>query len=94
MVYGGKEAFTGPTISKCSVEGDSLLIEFNTSLLRGGKLAVNPYNRQLNDSHLEVMTNGSNFCMEPQPVNRSNRDPRLSQEMCPTLSAGVAKQNF
>lgn len=41
-VYGGKNAFTGPTLSGCSASGSTLTINFNTTLLRGDKLRLNP----------------------------------------------------
>jgi hypothetical protein len=46
-VYGGSRdgiAATGPTLSSCSADAQSLTIEFNTTLLGGDKVALNPYN--------------------------------------------------
>jgi hypothetical protein len=41
-VYGGKGAYTGPTLSGCTVTGSSIVVEFNTSLLAGDALKLNP----------------------------------------------------
>ena len=37
-VYGGSKAFTGPTLAGCRASGNSLVIQFNTTLLRGDKV--------------------------------------------------------
>jgi len=42
QVYGGSGAHTGPTLSGCSVAGASLVIKFDTALLRGDTLSLNP----------------------------------------------------
>ena len=42
-VYGGKKAYTGPTLSGCAYEAGKLTIEFNSTLLRGDTLEVRPY---------------------------------------------------
>ena len=62
-VYGGAGAFTGPTISSCSSASGTLTIAFNTTLLRGDTLALQPMQRA-GGSHLFVQTNASLFCME------------------------------
>jgi len=50
LVYGGKGAITGPTLSGCALAGkSSLKIQFNTSLLRGEKVLLNRYNASLNN---------------------------------------------
>mmetsp|Transcript_25441 Transcript_25441/g.76691 ORF Transcript_25441/g.76691 Transcript_25441/m.76691 type:complete len:695 (-) Transcript_25441:14-2098(-) len=47
--YGGAGAATGPTLSGCTVESKSLTIDFNTTLLAGDKVVLNPYNSALNN---------------------------------------------
>eukprot|EP01046_Picozoa_sp_COSAG06_P003099 COSAG06_NODE_116_length_23262_cov_47.854034_13_plen_110_part_00 len=42
-VYGGKKAYTGPTLSGCAYEAGKLTIEFNSTLLRGDTLEVRLY---------------------------------------------------
>ena len=64
-VYGGAGAFTGPTLSGCSVSGTSLSVAFNTTLLRGDTLALQSLQRA-GGSQLFVQVNASLFCMEPQ----------------------------
>ena len=36
--YGGKAAFTGPTLSGCALSATSLTIEFDPAMLRGDKV--------------------------------------------------------
>ena len=43
LVYGGKGAVTGPTVSGCTLSGGKLTIMFNTSLLRGDKVVLQKY---------------------------------------------------
>ena len=69
-VYGGSGAFTGPTLSSCSSTGTTLTIAFNTTLLRGDTLALQPLQRA-GGSQLWVQTNASLFCLEPQCVINS-----------------------
>ena len=66
-VYGGTEAFTGPTLSSCSSAAGSLTIQFNATLLRGDTLALQSLQRA-GGSQLYVQTNASLFCLEPQCV--------------------------
>ena len=42
-VYGGTKAFTGPTVSGCAVEGATLRVKYNATLLRGDTVALNAY---------------------------------------------------
>jgi len=49
VVYGGTGPNTGPTLSSCNVASTSLTIEFNTTLLAGDKVVLNPYNSSLNN---------------------------------------------
>lgn len=41
-VYGGTGSITGPTLAGCAVAGASLAIEFDTSLLRGDTVVLQP----------------------------------------------------
>ena len=43
-----------PVISKCSRDGDSLLLEFNAELLAGDTVEVQPYNSTLKASAMQV----------------------------------------
>ena len=43
VVYGGKQSYTGPTLGGCVLNGASLNIEFNSSLLRGDKVVLQKY---------------------------------------------------
>eukprot|EP01051_Picozoa_sp_SAG22_P013422 SAG22_NODE_1501_length_4280_cov_1.812963_1_plen_310_part_00 len=49
VVYGGTGANTGPTLSSCTVGTTSITIEFNTTLLAGDHVVLNPYNSALNN---------------------------------------------
>ena len=42
-MYGGKGAFTGPTVSGCSLSNGKLTVMFNTSLLKGDKVVLQKY---------------------------------------------------
>lgn len=42
-VYGGTAAFTGPTLSGCTADSKSLVIEFNETLLRGDTINVGKF---------------------------------------------------
>ena len=98
-VYGGSGAFTGPTLSRCSLAGDgsTLSVEFNASLLRGDLLALQDIQRA-GGSQLFVQTNASLFCMEPQCVinatsgrcaNINPANPREGVAMyCPSWAGG------
>jgi hypothetical protein len=96
-VYGGTGAFTGPTIAGCSSASSALTISFNTTLLRGDTLALQPLQRA-GGSQLFVQTNATLFCMEPQCVmnatsgkcaNYNPANPREGSAMyCPTWAGG------
>lgn len=97
-VYGGAGAFTGPTLSGCSSSGGAqLTVQFNSSLLRGDTLALQPIARA-GGSQLFVQTNASLFCMEPQCVinatsgacaNYNPSNPRAGPAIyCPTWAGG------
>lgn len=91
-VYGGKQAYTGPTIAGCALGSDAaeLTIKFDATLLAGSKVEVQEYNRSLNMSYLEVMTDASAFCVEPQHANTSNSSSPL---VCPSYMGGSSITN-
>ena len=41
LVYDGKGAYTGPTLSTCSVSGTELTVQFDAKLLNGDKVRLN-----------------------------------------------------
>ena len=94
-VYGGRKAFTGPTLAGCQTDGKSLTIEFDAPLLRGDTVVVRefpPVMRTGGGSQLYVQTNASLFCMEPQPVlNKTNGAVIPGAEYCPTWAGGDGK---
>ena len=49
IVYGGGGPETGPTLASCTVGSTSLTIQFNSTLLAGEKVVLNPYNSSLNN---------------------------------------------
>lgn len=50
-VYGGTGAYTGPTLSGCRIDDDkSMTVLFNTTLLAGETVVLNPYNSSLNNA--------------------------------------------
>lgn len=77
-VYGGGGAFTGPTLAGCRVspDGAALTVQFNTTLLAGDVLALQPILPAVpvkgggvdGGSQLWVQTNASLFCLEPTCV--------------------------
>jgi hypothetical protein len=56
--------YTGPTISGCAVSGSKLQVKFNTSLLAGGKIEVQKYNKT-NTQAFRALVNSSLFCLQP-----------------------------
>lgn len=99
-VYEGKAPFTGPVLAGCSLTPTTLTIKFNTTLLRGGKVVLQPYtkpnftpyfhghgNPQFHSgSMLYVQTVASSFCTEYLQVNMTNSS---SPVYCPTWAGGV-----
>mmetsp|Transcript_21094 Transcript_21094/g.32442 ORF Transcript_21094/g.32442 Transcript_21094/m.32442 type:complete len:669 (-) Transcript_21094:939-2945(-) len=94
-VYGGKSAYTGPTLESCAVSDGELVIEFNSDLMRGDSLSIGkfPPLYQLPGRHqpvaggtkLYVQTDSSHFCMESHPCPNST-----NKEMCcPWWSGGA-----
>jgi len=65
--YGSGQALTGPTISGCTysgtdsnVNGATLTVRFNATLLRGARLTVQPYDRSYpNRSAFAALLNGT-----------------------------------
>ena len=102
-VYGGAQAFTGPTLSSCASAGSTLTIQFNSSLLRGDTLALQPLQRA-GGSQLWVQTNATLFCMEPQCVlnmtskacaNYNPANPRQGPAIyCPLWAGGDGSTVF
>jgi len=98
-VYGGTQAFTGPTLSSCDIASDSktLNIAFNTSLLKGDKVTVGefpPVLRGGGGSQLYVQINASLFCMEPQNVlNKTTGKPIPFVKTCPTWAGGSGHEH-
>jgi sialate O-acetylesterase len=91
--YGGKKPFTGPTLAGCAVDTSTnqLVMTFNQTLLRGDQLEIQPYNRTLNMSYLEVQTDPTIFCVEVQNVNSSCRG--TCPKFCPTWAGGSSITN-
>jgi sialate O-acetylesterase len=98
-VYGGTNAFTGPTLEGCSLHDDGLEIFFNSALLRGDKLVIQkiPPLRQLpgqrgltaGGSQLYVQTDSSHFCMEALPCDD---DPK--KQCCASWAGGSSKSSI
>eukprot|EP00054_Salpingoeca_dolichothecata_P010607 m.59131 g.59131 ORF g.59131 m.59131 type:complete len:367 (+) comp19074_c0_seq1:1277-2377(+) len=84
-VYGGSKAFTGPTISSCEVQGTSLVISFNSTLLRGDSVVLQPYLKNETLSMLQVQTDPDAFCMEPLKENGT--------AFCPSWAGGTSHSN-
>lgn len=89
LVYGGKGALTGPTLSGCSLTDSKLTITFNASLLSGDKVLVQKYGKGQSGrygvtggSYLDVQTNADNFCMEATKDSNGNT-------ICPTWAGGT-----
>eukprot|EP00039_Didymoeca_costata_P020170 m.340304 g.340304 ORF g.340304 m.340304 type:complete len:677 (+) comp19230_c0_seq1:26-2056(+) len=99
-VYGGTEAYTGPTLAGCQLDSSALTIEFNKDLLRGESVALQPYANPNftpyfhgranpafhSGSQLYVQTVASSFCIEDLAVNASNKSGPV---YCPTWAGGV-----
>ena len=92
LVYGGKGAVTGPTISGCSLSATSLTISFNASLLSGDKVVLQPYGVGQSGrygitggSYLDVQTNADNFCIE------GATNSTTKERYCPTWAGGNGK---
>jgi hypothetical protein len=101
-VYGGDKAYTGPTLSSCGLSSEAgqenLDIQFNTTLLRGDTLTLQPIFPYVvlpgrnagtaGGSQLWVQTNASQFCMEAQQALNSSGQPIPNMQVCPTWAGG------
>lgn len=112
VVYGGTGSGTGPTLAGCAVQtgAKSLLVSFNTTLLRGDAVVLQPIPAYLppsrdqplgtGGSQLWVQTNASLFCMEPQCVVNATTGQCPSgrgsnpMDMCPTWAGGDGVTQF
>ena len=101
--YGGTGAVTGPTIASCSLAGATLSVAFNTGLLKGDTVLLQPIypvtptsrpNRYWNfgGSLMWAQNNASLFCTEPQCViNATSGRCAVTTpmlEFCPTWAGG------
>lgn len=59
LFYGGLGPVTGPVLAGCTVVGSTIQLRFNSSLLRGDSLLIQPYNTSAMASAMEVMINGT-----------------------------------
>jgi hypothetical protein len=62
---------TGPTIAGCKKVGSTVTITFNSSLMGGDSMEVQPYNASVMDavpavgaSQMAVLVNATNFCFQ------------------------------
>eukprot|EP01052_Picozoa_sp_SAG31_P017616 SAG31_NODE_1213_length_9359_cov_4.298164_11_plen_348_part_00 len=99
LVYGGTNAFTGPTLAGCVLSPQKLTIKFNSTLLRGDSITLQKYGPSIytpyhpgfgnpewnGGSQLWVQVNASNFCIESQLINASDQ---FSDVYCPTWAGG------
>lgn len=92
LVYGGKGAVTGPTLSGCSLDGGKLTIKFNSTLLSGEKVLLQPYAKgqsgrygMTGGSYIDVQTDADNFCME------GAYNSTTQTKYCPTWAGGSGK---
>ena len=102
-VYAGTGSITGPTLASCAATADSLTIEFNTTMLRGDTLVLQPAFPTVKTRYvtyggtlLWALTNASLYCMESQCVLNAtsgrcattpNGRGQLG-EICPTWAGG------
>lgn len=49
LLFGGEQAFTGPTISGCHLSGNTIEVTFNSSLLRNEKVVVRDFPTNFSD---------------------------------------------
>ena len=104
IVYGGKGAHTGPTLSGCTYGSTSLTIEFNSTLLAGDTLEVRkippivPSSSSLlgkgemssAGSQLYLQINASLFCIEQYPAKNSTGG-NAGYNICPEWAGGDGK---
>ena len=101
--YGGKGAVTGPTIASCTLAGATLSVAFDTGLLKGDSVVLQPIYPvspaakperywAFGGSLMWAQTNASLFCSEPQCVMNATSGrcavTKPLQELCPTWAGG------
>ena len=102
-VYGGTGAITGPTLAGCAVAGGALAVDFDTSLLRGDTLVLQPAFASVptrfvtyGGTLLWALTNATTYCIEPKCVENAtsgqcatgpNGRGQLG-DYCPTWAGG------
>eukprot|EP01060_Flectonema_neradi_P024253 TRINITY_DN3290_c0_g1_i1.p1 TRINITY_DN3290_c0_g1~~TRINITY_DN3290_c0_g1_i1.p1 ORF type:complete len:628 (+),score=111.00 TRINITY_DN3290_c0_g1_i1:66-1886(+) len=74
-VYKTGAQTTGPVISGCAVEGNSLLIKFNSTYLGNDKLLVDDYYHPNTATFLQVLVEEDLFCLQTQRT--SDKDSTL-----------------
>jgi hypothetical protein len=103
-VFGGKAAFTGPTLAGCALTGSTLTIQFDRTMLRGDKVVLQKFNEPNftpyyhghgnpmfhGGSQLYVQTEASSFCIETLHTNESDSS---SPVYCPTWAGGVGQSS-
>ncbi len=62
VAYGDSGASSGPTIAGCSISSDKIIVRFNQSLLKAGKVSVKPYDTTVNNSAMYVLVDPSYWC--------------------------------
>jgi len=99
--YGGTGSVTGPTISSCSLAGTTLSLAFDTGLLKGDTVVLQPVYPvtpaikpmrywNFGGSLMWAQNNASLFCTEPQCILNatSGRCAVPVLEICPTWAGG------
>ena len=93
--YGGTGAVTGPTIASCSLAGATLSVAFDTGLLKGDTVLLQPifpvfHGHYWNSggSLMWAQNNASLFCSEAQCVVNATSGRCTDLEFCPTWAGG------
>jgi hypothetical protein len=106
-VYGGKAAFTGPTLSGCTLangSSPSLTIEFDTSMLRGDTVVLQKYGAPNFTPYYHGHGNpmfhgGSQLYVQTEATSfctetmRTNKTNSSSPVFCPTWAGGVGSSS-
>ncbi|CAB9525804.1 Sialate O-acetylesterase [Seminavis robusta] len=103
LIYGGKEAYTGPTLQGCSFKNNILEIRFNKTLMRGDQLATpvippalpkpERFHPLAGGSQLFVQVDESQYCLEGKITysgTGQKDDPRYFY--CPEWAGGTKDQ--
>lgn len=101
-VYGGTGSITGPTLSSCSVAGSQLTVNFDTTMLRGDTIVLQPSFPQVPTRYvtyggtlLWALPNASTYCIEPlcvinvtsgQCMQPAKHEPQM--QYCPSWAGG------